>query len=70
MDSFGNINHAVSIVGYWIFDSNYKKALSLTLYSCNLICSPSEVEESVAMFETLFHTVIYINNTGKLNIID
>ena len=30
MDSIGNLNHAISIVGYWIFDSNYKKALCLT----------------------------------------
>ena len=30
MDSLGNVNHAISIVGYWIFDSNYKKALYLT----------------------------------------
>ena len=32
MDSVGNKNNAVSIVGYWIFDSNYKKELPLTLY--------------------------------------
>ena len=30
MDSLGNVNHAISIVGHWIFDSNYKKALCLT----------------------------------------
>ena len=29
-ESLGNLNHAISIVGYWIFDSNYKKALCLT----------------------------------------
>ena len=29
MDSLGNVNHAISVVGYWIFDSNYKKALVL-----------------------------------------
>ena len=27
---FGNVNHSVSMVGKWIFDSNYKKALPLT----------------------------------------
>ena len=27
MDSLGNVNHTTSVVGYWIFDSNYKKAL-------------------------------------------
>ena len=25
MDSFGNVNHAVSIVLYWIFESNNKR---------------------------------------------
>ena len=25
MESLGNMNHAISIVGHWIFDSNYKK---------------------------------------------
>ena len=28
--SLGNVNRAISIVGYWIFDSNYKKSLCLT----------------------------------------
>ena len=30
MDSLGNVNNAISIVGHWIFDSNYKKSLYLT----------------------------------------
>ena len=30
MDSLGNVNSAISIVGHYIFDSNYKKSLSLT----------------------------------------
>ena len=29
MDSLGNVNHAIIVVGYWIFDSNYEKALVL-----------------------------------------
>ena len=29
MDSLVNVNHAISFVGYWIFDSNYEKALVL-----------------------------------------
>ena len=31
MESFGNVNHAVSIVVYWIYDPNCKKALPLKL---------------------------------------
>ena len=30
MESLGNVNHAIIIAGYWIFDSKYKKALCLT----------------------------------------
>ena len=29
MDSLGNMNHAISVVGYWIFDRNYDRALVL-----------------------------------------
>ena len=29
MDSLGNVNHAISVVGKWIFDSNYEKPLIL-----------------------------------------
>ena len=29
MDSLANLNHAISIVGYWIFESNYEKVLFL-----------------------------------------
>ena len=31
MDSLGNVNHAVSVVGKWSFYSNYGKALPLTI---------------------------------------
>ena len=29
MDSLGNVNNDISVVGYWIFDSNYKGELVL-----------------------------------------
>ena len=29
MDSLGNVNHDISVVRYWIFYSDYKKALVL-----------------------------------------
>ena len=31
MDSSGNVNNDVSVVRYWIFDSNYKIALVLNI---------------------------------------
>ena len=30
IDALENVNHAISIVGHWIFDSNYEKSLCLT----------------------------------------
>ena len=70
MGGVGNFNHAVSIVGYWIFDFNYKKELPLKQDSLNLICSPWEGEVTFAVFKTVFPSVREINNTGKLNIAD
>ena len=37
IDSLGNVNHAISIVGHWIFDSNHQKALFLTQELLDLI---------------------------------
>ena len=31
IDSLGGANHTISVVGYWIFDSNYKKSLVLNI---------------------------------------
>ena len=45
MDSLGNVNHAISVVGKWIFDSNYEKALVLNRESLDMICAPSVGEE-------------------------
>ena len=36
MESLVNVNHSISIVGYWIFDSNYKKSLCLTQESLDI----------------------------------
>ena len=45
MDYLGNVNHAIIIVGYWIFNSNYKKELHLIRESLDPIFSPSVGEE-------------------------
>ena len=58
MDSIVNVNHAISVVGYWIFDSNYEKALVLSRESLNMICAPSVSENQVAKFEIVFFAVI------------
>ena len=41
MDSLGNVNHAISVVGSWIFDSNYEIALVLNKESLDMIYVPS-----------------------------
>ena len=60
MDSLGNVNHAISVVGNWIFDSIYEKALVLNRASLYMICAPSVGEEQDSIFETVFTAVIYI----------
>ena len=51
MDSIVNVNHAISVVGNWIFDSNYERALVLNKASLDMICAPSVGEEQAAKFE-------------------
>ena len=41
IDLLGNVNHAISVVGNWIFDSNYERALVLNKASLDMICAPS-----------------------------
>ena len=65
--SLGNVNNAISVVGYWIFDSNYEKALVLDRELLDMICDPSIGEEQVAKFETVFTAARYIRSTFHLN---
>ena len=51
MGYLSNFNHAISVVGYWMFDSNYEKVLVLNRESLDMICAPSVVEEEVAEFK-------------------
>ena len=57
MDYLGNVNHAISVIRYYIFDSNNKISLVLNIESFDLICALSVGKEQVAEFETLFTTV-------------
>ena len=45
MNSLGDVNRAISVVGNWIFDSNYEKALVLNRASLDMICTPYVGEE-------------------------
>ena len=40
MGSLVNVNNAISVVGYWIFESNYEKTLVLNRESLDIICAP------------------------------
>ena len=62
MDSLGNVNHAISVVGYWIFDSNYEKELVLNREYLDMIWALYVGEEQVAKFETVFYSGRYIFN--------
>ena len=59
MDSLGNMNHDISIVGYWIFDSNYEQSFFLTRESLDLILSPYVGKEKVVKWKTVFFAVRY-----------
>ena len=67
MGYIGNVNHNISVVGYWIFDSNYEKKIVLNIESLDIICAPSVGEEQVATFETVFYAVRYIHKIAQLN---
>ena len=56
MDYLSNANHTISVVVYWIFDSNDEK--SLVLYIEYLV--------KVTEFETVFTAVRYILSTAQL----
>ena len=66
MDSLVNVNRAISVVGYWIFDSNYEKSLVLNRESLEMICAPSVGEEQAAKFEPVFTAVKYIYSRAQL----
>ena len=66
MDYLKNVNYSISVVGYWIFDSNYRKALVLNRESLDMICAPSVSEEQDANLETVFSVVVYIRFDEKL----
>ena len=56
----------LSVVGYWIFDSNYEKALVLNRSLLDTICAPFVGEEQAAKFESLFTAVGYIYSPAQL----
>ena len=66
MDSLGNVNNSISVVGNWIFDSNYERASVLNRASLDMICGPSVGEEQNVRFEKVYYAVRYLFNEAKL----
>ena len=65
IDLIGNVNHAISVVGNWIFDSNYDRALVLNMAPLDMICAPSVGEEQAAKFEKVYYAVRFVFNEAK-----
>ena len=61
MYSLGNVNHTVSLVGKWIFNSNYEKVLQLKIESLNLICSCSDEYQNVTIFNWVYYVLRHVN---------
>ena len=66
MDSLGGVNHGISIVGRWLFDSNYKKALFFTQELLDIICYPFIEEELILTFQYVFYAVGYSWAPGNI----
>ena len=60
------MNHAISVVGNWIFESNYERALALNMASLDMIYGPYVGEEQNVIFEKVYYAVRYIFNEAKL----
>ena len=60
------MNRAISIVVYFIFDSNYEKVLCLTQESLDVIFYPSIGKELISMFQSVFYAVRYSWAPGNL----
>ena len=67
MTSLGNVNNTISVVGYCIFESNYKRALVLNRELLDMICDLSVGKEQVTVSETVFTAVRYILLDAHLN---
>ena len=66
MEYLGNMNHDISVLGYWIFGSNYEMALVLVREFLVMICAPYFGKKQVATFERVLFSVRHILSTAHL----
>ena len=65
MKPLGNVNHALSVVGKWIFHSNFLKSLMLSIEYLSLVFSFSKEDRLFAFFDTVFYAIRYDNPKVK-----
>ena len=57
MDSVDNVNHAVSVVGEWIFYSNYEKSLPFNIFPLHLFCDCFDKEAYFGIVQEVYYAV-------------
>ena len=58
IDTAGNINHDIIIIGCWMYDSNYKRALYMIEGYLDIIIFPSKYEKGMyAEFKDVYYTI-------------
>ena len=66
IDTADNVNNAVSIIVCWIYDSNYKRALTFIKEYLDIICSSYRDQEGIyAEFKDVHYAVRYANPKAK-----
>ena len=66
IETDGFVNHAISIIGCWIYDFNYKIALTLIKYYLDIICSPSKGDKGMySEFKGVYYAVRGVNPKAK-----
>ena len=61
-----NVNNSVIIIGCFIYDFNYKIALTLIKYYLDIICSPSKGDKGMySEFKGVYYAVRDVNPKAK-----
>ena len=62
IDTAGNVNNLVSIIGWWIYDSNYKREIHLIKGSLDMIFYQYKDEKGMYdEFKDVYYAVRYVN---------
>jgi hypothetical protein len=61
----GGVEHAVTIVGEWIFDSNFQEALPLSTHALDFLCAPDGEENVQGWFQEVYHGFRFEEDKNK-----